>query len=89
MNVLEPRSYGSAQDAKELENFLFDMELYFHAVQPKFEETKVTTATMYLIRDTKLWWRMKHEYIMASCCTIDSWEDLKRELKFQFFPENV
>ena len=56
MRVPEPRSYGGARDAKELENFLFDMEQYFRAVRPDSEEAKVTTATMYLIGDAKLWW---------------------------------
>ena len=31
--VLEPRRYEGARDAKELENFLFDMEQYFRAMR--------------------------------------------------------
>ena len=58
-------------------------------MRPDSEEAKVTTATMYLIGDAKLWWRTKYEDIMAGRCEINSWEDLKRELKTQFFPENV
>ncbi|KAJ7974912.1 Retrotransposon protein, putative, Ty3-gypsy subclass [Quillaja saponaria] len=53
------------------------------------EEAKVTTATMYLAGDAKLWWRIKYVDIQDGRCVIDTWEDLRRELKAQFFPENV
>ena len=58
-------------------------------MRPDSEEAKVTTATMYLIGDAKLWWWTKYEDIMVGRCEINSWEDLKRELKTQFFPKNV
>ena len=34
VRVPEPRAYGGARDAKELENFLSDIEQYFHVVKP-------------------------------------------------------
>ncbi|KAJ7982631.1 Retrotransposon protein, putative, Ty3-gypsy subclass [Quillaja saponaria] len=89
MKVPEPRAFGGARDAKELENFLFDMEQYFRVVRMDSEEAKVTTATMYLAGDAKLWWRTKYVDIQDGRCVIDTWEDLRRELKAQFFPENV
>nr|CAD1839580.1 unnamed protein product [Ananas comosus var. bracteatus] len=89
VRVPEPRSFRGARDAKELENFLFDMEQYFRVVQPDNEESKVTFATMYLDGDAKLWWRTRYEDIQEGRCTIDTWEDLKKELKAQFLPENV
>ena len=89
MRAPEPRSYGGARDAKELENFLFDIEQYFRVVRPDSEDTKVILATMYLTGDAKLWWRTRYEDIQAGRCIIASWEDLKREIKAQFLPENV
>lgn len=91
MRVPEPRAYRGARDAKELENFLFDMEQYFRAVRPDSEETKVATATMYLTGDAKLRWRTAQSTLRCKGgqCSIDSWDDLKRELKDQFLPENV
>ncbi|KAJ7963972.1 Senescence-specific cysteine protease sag39 [Quillaja saponaria] len=89
MKVPKPRAFGRARDAKELEKFLFDMEQYFRAVRMDSEEAKVTTATMYLAGDAKLWWRTKYVDIQDGRCVIDTWEDLRRELKAQFFPENV
>ena len=57
--VPEPKRYEGARDAKELENFLFDMEQYFRAVRTDSEEDKVAMAAMYLAGDAKLWWRSK------------------------------
>ena len=57
--VLEFRRYERARDAKELENFLFDMEQYFRAVRTDSEEDKVAMVAMYLAGDAKLWWRSK------------------------------
>ena len=58
----EPKRYEGARDAKELENFLFDMEQYFRAVRTDSEEDKVAMVAMvamYLAGDAKLWWRSK------------------------------
>ncbi|KAK3028527.1 hypothetical protein RJ639_038595 [Escallonia herrerae] len=87
--VPEPKSYGGARDAKELENFLFDIEQYFRAIRVDSEATKVSMAAMYLVGDAKLWWRKKYAEIEDGSCIINSWEILKRELKSQFFPENT
>ena len=89
MRVPKPYSYDGARDAKELENLLFDIEQYFQAVRPNSKEAKVKITTMYLIGDAELWWWTKYEDIMAGWCKINSWEDLKRKLKTQFFHENV
>ena len=63
LRALELHCYGGARDAKELENFLFDMEQYFRATRPDSKETKVSIATMYLNGDAKLWWRTHWEEI--------------------------
>ncbi|KAK3006498.1 hypothetical protein RJ639_017037 [Escallonia herrerae] len=85
--VPEPKSYGGARDAKELENFLFDIEQYFRAIRVDSEATKVSMAAMYLVGDAKLWWRKKYAEIEDGSCVINTWEILKRELKSQFFPK--
>ncbi|CAL5330901.1 unnamed protein product [Camellia sinensis] len=87
--VPEPRAYDGARDAKELDNFLFDMQQYFKAVKADAEETRISMATMYLSGDAKLWWRTKHDEMQRGLCTIETWEQLKHELKLQFFLENV
>ncbi|KAK2973543.1 hypothetical protein RJ640_010598 [Escallonia rubra] len=87
--VPEPKSYGGARDAKELKNFLFDVEQYFQAIRVDLEATKVSIAAMYLVGDAKLLWRKKYVEIKDGSCVINTWEILKRELKSQFFPENT
>ncbi|KAK3019065.1 hypothetical protein RJ639_004352 [Escallonia herrerae] len=87
--VPEPKSYGGARDAKELENFLFDIEQYFRAIRVDSEATKVSMAAMYLVGDAKLWWRKKYAEIEDGSCVINTWDILRRELKSQFFPENT
>ncbi|KAK3043695.1 hypothetical protein RJ639_000111 [Escallonia herrerae] len=85
--VLEPKSYEGARDAKEVENFLFDIEQYFRVIRVDSEATKV--SAMYLVADAKLWWRKKYAEIEDGSCIINTWDILKRELKSQFFPENT
>ncbi|KAL0305966.1 UNVERIFIED_CONTAM: hypothetical protein Sradi_6013900 [Sesamum radiatum] len=60
LRIPESKAYSGARDANEVENFLFDMEQYFLAANVEDEARKVSTATMYLTGDTKLWWRTKY-----------------------------
>ncbi|KAL0446273.1 UNVERIFIED_CONTAM: hypothetical protein Slati_1755200 [Sesamum latifolium] len=55
LRIPEPKACGGARDAKEVENFLFDMEQYFLAANVEDEARKVSTAIMYLTGDAKLW----------------------------------
>ncbi|KAK3011070.1 hypothetical protein RJ639_010745 [Escallonia herrerae] len=87
--VPESKSYGGACDAKEVENFLFDIEQYFRAIKVDSEAIKVSMATMYLVGDAKLWWWKKYAKIEDGSCVINTWDILKRELKSQFIPENT
>ena len=59
VKVPEPKRYEGARDAKDLENFLFDMEQYFRAVRTDSEEDMVAMDAMYLAGDAKLWWHSK------------------------------
>ena len=70
----EPPCYEGAKDAKELKNFLFDIERYFRTVHTDSEEDKVAMVAMYLVRDAKLWW---HSKFVNNECPIKTWGDLK------------
>ncbi|XP_068639496.1 uncharacterized protein [Aristolochia californica] len=89
VKVPEPKSYNGKQDAKDLENFLWQMEQYFKADKISEEAMKVDTATMYLTDDPMLWWRRRYDDVIEGRCTIATWEDFRKEIKSQFFPENV
>ncbi|KAL0378936.1 UNVERIFIED_CONTAM: hypothetical protein Sradi_3199100 [Sesamum radiatum] len=87
--IPEPKAYGGARDAKEVENFLFDMEQYFLAANVVDEARKVSTAIMYLTGDAKLWWRTKYAKIQANQVRLDTWDLFREAIRVQFFPENV
>ena len=56
VRVPEPKSFSGNHNAKELENFLWDMEQFFKASHVP-EAEKVPITNMYLMGDAKLWWR--------------------------------
>ncbi|KAL2225103.1 UNVERIFIED_CONTAM: hypothetical protein Sindi_2979900, partial [Sesamum indicum] len=70
--LLTTPAYSGERDAKEVENFLFDMEQYFLAADVRDEARKVATATMYLTGDAKLWWRTKFAEIQAHQIQLDT-----------------
>ncbi|KAK3001549.1 hypothetical protein RJ639_011138 [Escallonia herrerae] len=88
--VDKPKSkeFGSKWDAKELDNFIWHMERYFEGASIT-DEKAVRTATLYLTDTAILWWRRKHNDIDKGLCTIDTWDVFKKEIKRQFYPENV
>ncbi|XP_070005921.1 uncharacterized protein [Nicotiana sylvestris] len=89
LKILEPKPYDGSRDAKEVENFIFDIEQYFNAVGQLEETKKVATDAMYLQGDAKLLWRVKYEAIRAGEDTLQTWAELKAAIRLQFFPENV
>ncbi|XP_070018292.1 uncharacterized protein [Nicotiana sylvestris] len=84
----EPKPYNGARNAKEVENFIFDIEQYFDDVGSLEEAKNVATASMYLQGDAKLWWRVKYEAIRASENALETWAELKAAICLQSFPEN-
>ena len=89
VEVPKPHSFSGNRDAKDLDNYLWHMERYFEAIGLNNEETKVRTATLYLIDNATLWWHRKFSEMEKGTCTIDTWADFKREIKKQFYPEDV
>ncbi|KAK3008914.1 hypothetical protein RJ639_013344 [Escallonia herrerae] len=65
------------------------MERYFVGTSITDEKAKVRTDTLYLTDTATLWWRRKHNDIKKGLCTIDTWDVFKKEIKRQFYPENV
>ncbi|KAK4397585.1 RNA-directed DNA polymerase [Sesamum angolense] len=89
VKVPDPKPFGGARSAKELENFLWDMEIYFQAASIPNAE-KVSITNMYLIGDAKLWWRTRlSDHASANRDKIETWDILKKELKGQFWPCNT
>ncbi|RVW51387.1 hypothetical protein CK203_094744 [Vitis vinifera] len=89
VKVPKPHTFSGKRDAKELDNFLWHMERYFEAIALTDEATKVCTTTFYLTDNATLWWRRRFADIEKGMCTIDTWDAFKREIKRQFYPEDV
>ncbi|KAH0665280.1 hypothetical protein KY290_027548 [Solanum tuberosum] len=88
MKVPKPKAYNGVRSAKELENFLWDVENYFKEAKVPNSE-KVSVTTMYLSDAAKVWWRTRvAEVESANLPQIETWEMLKKELKTQFLPSN-
>lgn len=56
IKVPDPKPFYEASNAKELENFLWNMEQYFNAGSYS-DHKKVKVTRMYLIGDAKIWCR--------------------------------
>ena len=81
--------FNGAKSAKDLVNFLWDMEQYFKAIRVPDQEM-VMINSMFLLGDAKLWQRTYVEDDTdAGRGKIDSWEALKKELKDQFLPTHT
>lgn len=65
------------------------MERYFENVNIVAEDEKVQTATLYLKDTAMLWWRKWYTDLEKRLCKIETWAELKRELKKHFYPVNV
>ncbi len=89
VEVPKPKPYDGKREAKEVDNYLWHMERYFEAMAVTDEFAKVRTATLYLTDTATLWWRRRHADIEKGTCTIDTWDEFKKELKKQFYPEDV
>ena len=60
VRVLETKGFNGNRNAKELENFLWNIEQFFKAAHVPDGE-KVSITSMYLTGDAKLWWRTRME----------------------------
>lgn len=85
IKIPEPKPFGGKRSAKELENFLWDVEQYFRAAHIP-EDDRVTITSMYLSGDAKLWWRTRQEDDARP--QIRTWSDLRKELRETFLPTN-
>lgn len=86
VKVPEPNAFGGTRSSKELSNYLWDVEQYFLTAKIPAAR-QVSLASMYLTGDAKLWWRAMCTDITAT--KVETWADMKREMKTQFLPTNA
>ena len=70
-------------DAKEVENFLWQIKRYLKGIEVEDETAKENNASYFLIDNVMLWWKRKYvnTKIEVNKFTILIWEDFKKELK--------
>lgn len=86
--VPEPKQYDGARDARQIDNFFRHMERYFDALDIEEEDEMAETAIMYLTDAAALlWWRQR--FVGRGARPVETWDEFKRELKRQFYPESV
>ncbi|KAF2299450.1 hypothetical protein GH714_031983 [Hevea brasiliensis] len=89
VEVPKPSVYSGARNAKEIDNFLWSLEQYFRAIGITNDAKKVVHMPLYLVDTAVVWWRWRQGDIAKGLCTIASWEEFKKDLKRQFYLENV
>ena len=76
VNIPEPKAFSGARSAKELENFIWDMDQYFTTARVS-DADKLNITTMYLTGDAKLWRRTRNaDDVSAGLPRIDTWDKL-------------
>lgn len=76
-HIPDPKVFDGAQNAEEVENFLWDMETYFHAAGVPDDEM-VSVASKFLSGEAILWWRARvSDDASAKRDRINTWETLK------------
>jgi hypothetical protein len=90
MEVPKPKAYNGERSAREIDNFLYQVERYFDATFQLDDASKLRTIPLYLGDIPTLWWRRVTEDVARERCTaITTWRGFKDELKKQFYPESA
>jgi hypothetical protein len=90
METPKPKAFTGARNAREIDNFLYQMERFFDATFQLDDQSKLRTIPLYLGDIPTLWWRRVAEDVARERRTaIGTWQEFKDELKKQFYPESA
>jgi len=65
------------------------MKVYFDATGLRDDASKIQVVPLYLEDIATLWWRRRCEDTKKGTCFINTWEEFKADLKWQFYPDNA
>ncbi|GMI64863.1 hypothetical protein HRI_000155600 [Hibiscus trionum] len=57
IDVQKPKEFKGARDTQEVDSFVWSLENYFRLTGIEDEDTKVNSASIYLVDAALLWWR--------------------------------
>ncbi|GMJ08073.1 hypothetical protein HRI_004476500 [Hibiscus trionum] len=89
IGVPKPKEFKGARDAQEVDNSIWNLEYYFRLSGIDDEDTKVNTASIYLVDSTLLWWRHKCYQYKDETILIKTWKEFQFEFKEHFYPKNT
>ncbi|XP_040948667.1 uncharacterized protein [Gossypium hirsutum] len=89
VDVPKPEKFNGARSAREVDNFLWELEQYFRAMGIEDDATKVNTALIYFTDVALLWWRRRSMDERRGGTGIGTWEEFQGELKKQFYPQHA
>ncbi|KAF3783021.1 hypothetical protein EJ110_NYTH18382 [Nymphaea thermarum] len=84
VDVQPSAKYNGSRDARAIDNFLFQVDYYLDLQNVVEENLKIKTTAMLLEGDVVAWWRRKIFYVENGHCTIQTFDDFRRELKGYF-----
>lgn len=77
--------FSGAKSGKKVENFIYNMEVYFQVAQVPTNE-QAQTCIAYLIGDAKLWWTQAAPSLMTTYQNHQlAWADKNMKLKNNFY----
>lgn len=88
VEVPTPKIYNGTRNTDGIDNFLWGLDQYYKVLDVKAAR-KVDYTTLYLIDAAIIWWRLRCRDIERDTFAVNSFDDFKRELKKQFYPENA
>ncbi|KAK8292025.1 hypothetical protein V6Z12_D06G095200 [Gossypium hirsutum] len=85
IDVPKPERFNGAQSARDVDNFLWEMEQYFRAIGIEDDAIKVNTTSIYFTDVALLWWCRRSTDEKRGGNAIETWEEFQREVKKQFY----
>ncbi|CAN6684103.1 unnamed protein product [Malus baccata var. baccata] len=89
IDSFKPKSYNGKREAKELDTFVWNVERYFKYLKLEDDESKISTATMFLADNALMWWRCRSMEIEQGTFSLTTWDEFKKDLMLHFYPQNA
>ena len=68
----KPKPYKGSRNAREIDYFLWSMEVYFNAAGFRDDASKIQAVPLYLEGIATLWWRRRCEDMKNDTCSINT-----------------
>lgn len=78
--------FNGDANPKNLDNWIRQVEVYFHVQHIDEEETKVQLASLRLEGTTLVWWERKLQDKSKCGNLLSSWSEFKSTIRKQFYP---